>query len=87
LISRLFPEDDIRLFAAQPVSFHCGCSRERTSTLLRGLGRDEVREILMEQGAVTITCEFCGMPYIFDSVDSESVFVTPPQPSSSDTQH
>lgn len=87
LISRLFPEDDIRLFAAQPVSFHCGCSRERIGTLLRGLGRDEVREILMEQGAVTVTCEFCGMPYIFDAVDSEGVFVMPTHPSSSDTPH
>jgi molecular chaperone Hsp33 len=87
LISRLFPEDDIRLFAAQPVSFHCTCSRERISALLRALGRDEVREIHTEQGNVTVTCEFCGMPYSFDAVDSESVFVTPTQPSSSDTQH
>lgn len=87
LISRLFPEDDIRLFAAQPVGFHCACSRERITALLRALGQDEVREICTEQGNVTVTCEFCGMPYIFDAVDSESVFVMPIQSSSSYTQH
>jgi molecular chaperone Hsp33 len=87
LISRLFPEDDIRLFAPQLVGFYCACSRERIGALLRALGRDEVREILTEQGNVTVTCEFCGMPYIFDPVDSEGVFVMPTQPSSSDTQH
>jgi molecular chaperone Hsp33 len=87
LISRLFPEDDIRFFTVQPVGFHCACSRERISALLRALGRNEVREIVTEQGNVTVTCEFCGMPYIFDSVDSEGVFIMPTQPSLSDTQH
>lgn len=87
LISRLFPKDDIRLFASQFVGFHCACSRERISALLRALGRDEVREICTEQGNVTVTCEFCGMPYIFDAVDSEGVFVMPTQSSPSDTQH
>lgn len=87
LISRLFPRHALRLFPAQPVAFSCSCSRERIVALLRALGRDEVRDILAEQGNVQVTCEFCGLPYTFDPVDSEGLFAMPIQPPSSDTQH
>ena len=30
--------------------------------------------ILAEQGAVTVTCEFCGRPYRFDAIDVERLF-------------
>ena len=42
--------------------------------MLRGLGETEVREVLAEQGAVTVTCEFCHRPYRFDVVDVEQLF-------------
>lgn len=87
LVSRLFSHHTLRLFPAQPVAFACSCSRERIVTLLRALGRDEVRDILAEQGKVQVTCEFCGMPYSFDPVDSEGVFAMPVHPPFPDTQH
>jgi molecular chaperone Hsp33 len=33
-----------------------------------------VRDVLKEQGAVTVTCEFCHRPYRFDAVDVETLF-------------
>jgi molecular chaperone Hsp33 len=33
-----------------------------------------VRDVLKEQGAVTVTCEFCHRPYRFDAVDVEALF-------------
>jgi molecular chaperone Hsp33 len=74
LLHRLFNAHDIRLFEAEPVAFACRCDRERVSALLRGLGRDEVESILAEQGAVTVTCEFCQKPYRFDAVDAAQLF-------------
>jgi molecular chaperone Hsp33 len=44
------------------------------SSLLRALGPDELRDVLKEQGAVTVTCEFCHRPYRFDAVDVEALF-------------
>jgi molecular chaperone Hsp33 len=43
--------------------------------LLRGLGREEIESILEEQGAVTVTCEFCQKPYRFDAVDAAQLFL------------
>jgi molecular chaperone Hsp33 len=75
LLRRLFGAHDIRLFGPEAVSFACRCDRERVQTLLRGLGREEIDSILAEQGAVTVTCEFCKKPYRFDAVDAVQVFM------------
>jgi molecular chaperone Hsp33 len=87
LIHRLFHEEDVRLFGAQPVTFRCTCSNERTESLLRALGREEVRSIVAEQGRVEVACEFCGLSYDFDSVDAENLFATPGLPGISTTRH
>ncbi len=68
------PGIDVRLFEGHPVRFECRCSLERVSGMLRGLGEAEIRDVLAEQGAVTVTCEFCQRPYRFDAVDVEQLF-------------
>jgi molecular chaperone Hsp33 len=74
LLYRLFHEERVRLFDAEPVSFRCGCSRERIEGLLRSLGRDEVDAVLAEQGVVEVTCEFCNRLYRVDAVDAAALF-------------
>ena len=51
-------------------------------SLVRALGIDEARAALAEQGALTVTCEFCGRDYRYDSVDVEQLFAAdgPAQP-------
>ncbi|HTQ35743.1 MAG TPA: Hsp33 family molecular chaperone HslO [Steroidobacteraceae bacterium] len=75
LLRRLFGAHDLRLFGAEPVRFACSCDRERVAGLLRGMGRAEIDSILEEQGAVTVTCEFCKRPYRFDAVDAARLFL------------
>jgi molecular chaperone Hsp33 len=74
LLERGFAAHDMRLFKGTPVQFECRCSEGRVSSLLRALGADEVRDVLKEQGAVTVTCEFCHRPYRFDAADVEALF-------------
>jgi len=78
LLERGFATHDMRLFKGAPVQFECRCSEGRVSSLLRALGADEVRDVLREQGAVTVTCEFCHRPYRFDAVDVEALFTEGP---------
>ena len=74
LAQRCLPGLDVRLFEPQAVRFECRCSAERVAGVLRSIGEAEVREILAEQGAVTVTCEFCHRPYRYDAVDVEQLF-------------
>jgi molecular chaperone Hsp33 len=80
----MFGIDEVRVFSGHEVIFECRCSRERVANVLRSLGADEVRSVIEEQGACTVTCEFCQKPYKFDAIDVEQLFNdSAPQGSSS----
>lgn len=74
LLRRLFNEEDVRLFEAQAVKFHCSCSRDSVSAMLRLLGQPEVDSILVERGNIEVNCDFCNKHYEFDKVDAEQLF-------------
>jgi len=77
LLEQGFAEHDMRLFRGAPVQFECRCNQARVSGLLRALGAEEVKDILEEQGSVTVTCEFCHRPYKFGPADIEALFSDP----------
>jgi molecular chaperone Hsp33 len=87
LLPRIWADQRIRLFDPEHVSFRCGCSRERIESTLRALGRQEVMEILKEQGAIEADCEFCNCHYHLDRVDAERIFVETTRVQSNETRH
>lgn len=87
IIHRLYHEEDVRVFDAEPVCFRCSCSRERVANMLRNLGPDEVHDILAEQGAIDVACEFCNQKYRFDAVDAGQLFVAGVSPGTPSTHH
>ena len=74
LLARAFSDRDLRLFRGSSVQFECRCGEGRVAGLLRALGEEEVRDVLREQGSVTVTCEFCQRPYRFDARAIEALF-------------
>ncbi|MBU1214692.1 MAG: Hsp33 family molecular chaperone HslO [Gammaproteobacteria bacterium] len=87
LVHRLYHEEDIRMFDAQPVVFRCTCSRDSVANMLRMIGREEVDEILTEREEIEVHCEFCNERYVFDKVDADAVFVDVPAVTASKTLH
>ena len=80
LLRECFTGQDLRVFPGHPVEFRCRCDLRRVQGILRSLGEAEVRDVLAEQGAVTVTCEFCGKPYRFDAIDVEQLFAAGAMP-------
>ncbi len=74
LLHRLFWQEQITRYEPLRPRFACRCSRQRVGTMLRGLGQPEIEGILAEQGQVEVACEFCGLKYRFDAVDSAQLF-------------
>lgn len=87
VLHRLFHEEVLRIFDPQPMSFACGCSTERTSNMIKSLGRKEAIDIIREQGTIRISCEFCNAQYEFDAIDTEQLFKAEPDLPSSRTIH
>jgi len=87
LLHRLFHEEQVRLFDAEPVAFYCRCSRPVIERTLRAMGRTELEDILQEQGAIEVDCEFCGKHYSFDPVDVEAILVPDGVSTPSSTRH
>jgi molecular chaperone Hsp33 len=42
--------------------------------MIQGLGEAEARDIIAEQGAIDVDCEFCGAQYRFDAIDATQLF-------------
>jgi molecular chaperone Hsp33 len=67
LLTRVFPEELMRVFRLYPVEYHCPYDENKVKDMLRSLGRNEVESILAEQGEVVIRNEMCNHEYRFDA--------------------
>jgi molecular chaperone Hsp33 len=67
LLTRVFPEELMRVFRLYAVEYHCPYDEGKVKDMLRGLGRKEVETILAEQGEVVIRNEMCNHEYRFDA--------------------
>jgi molecular chaperone Hsp33 len=73
LLHRLFHQETVRVFDAEPVRFQCTCSEERSRNALSVLGRDELHKLFCEQPVVDIDCQFCGAKYHYTEKDMVDV--------------
>ncbi len=87
MLYRLFNEEKVRLYDAEPISFECGCSAEKIESALLTLGEQELQTLLKEQQQINVDCEFCGEKYSFDSVDVQSLLTNQSAQAKSDTRH
>ena len=87
LLYRLFNEEKVRLFDAEPVEFKCACSRPRIERTLRALGREELESILLERDKIEVGCEFCGAQYHFDKIDVQQLLSQEGVANESETRH
>ncbi|UJF33099.1 Hsp33 family molecular chaperone HslO [Paenibacillus hexagrammi] len=59
----------IQIMDRSLVEFRCTCSRERVETTLISLGKDELRDILEEEGSAEVVCHFCNEKYQYGEED------------------
>ena len=63
LLWRLFHEDGVRLFRANPLRAFCRCSPERILGVLQSFPAEEREEMVEADGKIRVTCEYCSRVY------------------------
>lgn len=69
MLHRLFHEHSLELSPPDPISFKCSCSQQRTIDVLMKISRQEIDQILQQDGEIVMDCEFCSARYRFGAVD------------------
>lgn len=87
LLTRLFAEEDVRLFEAKPTRFSCSCNKSKVGNMLRLLGKQEVESILAELGKIEVNCDFCNKHYRFDAIDAAQILASSDAIKSSVAKH
>lgn len=77
LLTRVFPEESVRLFDARPVRFHCPRDWDKVRSMLRALGRAEVESIVREHGEVVVHDDICNHTYRLSADEAVALFADP----------
>lgn len=56
-----------------PISYRCYCSRERVTSALISLGKEELKQIMEEEGTFPVECQFCDTVYRFTPDDISEI--------------
>jgi molecular chaperone Hsp33 len=71
LLYRLFHEPGVKVFNSVPLRAQCSCSREKVSAMLQSFSQDD-RDHMVENGKISVTCEFCNSTYGFEPGEVDS---------------
>lgn len=74
LLTRLFHEEEVRVFEPRAVTHHWPMDPEKIESMLLSLGRDEVQSLLDEQGMIEIHDDLSNHTYRYDAEDIEALF-------------
>ena len=69
MLRTVMSDFDLKILETCPVEYRCYCSRERVERALISLGREELEQMLSEQGGCQLTCQFCDAVYEFTAED------------------
>ena len=69
LLWRLFHQDQVRVHAAEPLTFHCACDTSRIARILNACSGEEREGLADEDGVIRARCEFCGTVHAIGAND------------------
>lgn len=65
MIRAVLENFEVELFEEEEVAYRCYCSRDRVTSALISLGREELRDMAEEGKDIHMSCQFCDVDYVF----------------------
>ena len=73
LLRAVLSDFELEILERRPVSYRCYCSRERVTRALISMGRQELSDLIREQGKAELTCQFCDQVYRYSREELEQI--------------
>lgn len=74
ILHRLYHDEEVRLYDEEDLRFACTCSKERIGNAIAQMGLEELMEVIVEQGKVSVDCQFCLQHYSFNKEQVGDLF-------------
>ncbi len=66
IIETIFQGIEYRILESGEYEYDCDCSKSRAERALASIGEDERKEMIEEDGSITLHCDYCGNDYVFN---------------------
>lgn len=73
IAKELFADFDIEITDKIPVEFICDCSEERMEQALMTIGKEDLKQLIEEDGMIETVCHFCNEKYLFEGEKLKSI--------------
>lgn len=73
LLRLVLADFDLELLETVPVEYRCYCSRDRMRRALISMGKQELTDLIREQGRTEMTCQFCDAVHVFEKDELEAL--------------
>ena len=58
------------------VGYYCNCSREKIENIVTGMSKEELEDIVKNQGELQAECHFCNKKYVFTKEELQKIIST-----------
>lgn len=65
ILKMLLGDMNLEITDRIPVSFHCGCSKERFARGIASIQKSDIKEMIDEGKDIEVCCQFCNAAYSF----------------------
>ncbi len=73
MMQKLFEGYDIVFNDEITPAYHCDCSRERVYKAVMSIGKNDIKEMIVDNKPIEVNCHFCNKNYVFDVNELEQM--------------
>jgi len=73
LIQIIMKDIEYTIHERKEIRYKCNCNRTRLEKALIAIGKEELEELIEEQGQAELTCHFCNKKYLFNKEELEDI--------------
>lgn len=74
LLEILLDGFDLEITDTIPVSFYCGCGKERVEKAIISIGKKELQDMIDDGKEIEVNCHFCGKNYMFSVEELKQLY-------------